>query len=114
MPDDVLWSDIAPGDITPGINVANVEDAPGMLIMHAGGPDWVRDPETGKPVRIDCTIALTDLFCRNCSQTIKGPVSVMFYASVTRKRLWSTNPCPHCHKWVHWLMPPTATTEREP
>ena len=104
MSDDILWSNSSPKDITTGINVDRVQGEPGTLVMYEGPPDWVRDHETHKPVRVSFARPVTDFDCRSCGAHIDGPVPVLFYPCVTHGGMWFTHPCPACNKFVSGLL----------
>jgi len=108
MADDILWSESSPRDfigLRDGINAAKIRDEPAVL-LYAGHPDWVCDPETHEPVRVSFARPLTDFDCRSCGAHIEGPVVVLFYPSVTRGGMWFTHPCPSCNKFVSGLLMP--------
>jgi hypothetical protein len=108
MGTDRVWAEAAPGDLQAGVNVAHVKGEPGTLIMYEGAPDWVLDPETQEPVRVEFAQPVADFDCRSCGRRIVEPTLVLSYPSRTRGGSWFTYACHHCEKWVSALLAPEA------
>jgi hypothetical protein len=106
MADDILWSDSAPGEVGPGINVARVKGERGVLLLHQGAPDWIVDPATGSRVRVSDSAAVADFDCHKCGTSIAGPTLVMFYPSQLNAHRGTcfVYACPHCNQWICGLM----------